>query len=234
MNPLFTILLVLLVPLAFVAVLMTVEVFKNGNPDARLNHLWYVTPEQANEIAVGAGCAEIFQSNGFVFESAHKFGMVVVYSWRQTTPSDVTRWFSIQHTPQMHCIDITTGFDAEGTCSLTTANAKVAFTFPRQPGAFMQSILFRPFFEVWQRHLEAEAYLRGHFNLPISRSTVSWRDDNLRAIKAQMAYIRSLPLWFLRGPWWYFVTRNLRNNVSIEEQHRRGWLPKAGALMRLA
>jgi hypothetical protein len=44
----------------------------------------------------------------------------------------------------------------------------------------------------------------------------------VESTQQQMEYVRSLPLWPLRGTYWFFVRRNILANKSIEDQHQAG------------
>ena len=44
----------------------------------------------------------------------------------------------------------------------------------------------------------------------------------LRSEMRRAAFVRTLPFWYVRAPYWFYVRRTLRHNRSIEELHRAG------------
>ena len=71
--------------------------------------------------------------------------------------------------------------------------------------------------ELWGHHQEALDYLSSTHGLtPISNDN-TLQDDLSSALAAQAAFIRSLPLWWLRIPYWFFVRRLTRHNKPVSE-----------------
>lgn len=106
--------------------------------------------------------------------------------------------------------------------SVTSGSTKDALTIPSHADAFVQAFSGLACDELWEKHREAEVYVmqaRGCRKQPL---TASLDEYMLSAIGRQMEHVRSLPLWPLRGIYWFVVRRNTLINRSIEEQHRSG------------
>ncbi|MBI2195257.1 MAG: hypothetical protein HYU36_25025 [Planctomycetes bacterium] len=127
--------------------------------------------------------------------------------------------------------DLVTVFAEER--SLTTASTKDAHFFPVRDGIYMQSFPDQTLGELWHRHLDGERYLVGRGLREIPRPDIPFEQHILQAIHKQMAYVRAIPCWPLFASYWFWVRRNRLANLTIEEQHRRGWIrlpgqPEAG------
>jgi len=134
-------------------------------------------------------------------------------------------YFCVYFTPVGEIRDCVTLF--EGDHALTTGNAKDTQMLPLPAGCFAQSFSDLTRTAQWEHHLAAEGYLMRHARLQPA-ADVEFIDALVHALRSQMEHVKSIPFWYLRGPWWYFVTRNVRHGVPIEEQVDRGWVDLNG------
>ena len=99
---------------------------------------------------------------------------------------------------------------------LTTGKSKDSQLLPYDPGSFMQS--FTATLPVlYRRHHEGLHTLGRFRNLVPLVSERAFEEDFSEAMAEQSAYIRSLPLWPFRIPWWYFVRRSQRHERTIAQ-----------------
>lgn len=186
-----------------------------------------LTPQKLLEPVVGikhAAFEKMFaeieqwgQSRGLVHEQFFLFhtgtpSPLKCSSW--LLPSNNTRVLIYVHTNTTN-IDFVSNF--EQNTSLTTASSKDAFTLPHAPGVWVQVFTHTSDIEaLYQRHLAGCRKISAILGLkPIAPSS------NLLAalcdvIKAQSEYIKTLPLWFARGFFWYFINRHIKVNKLIQ------------------
>jgi hypothetical protein len=118
--------------------------------------------------------------------------------------------------------DLVTIFAAD--VGLTTCSSGDGQLFPRPAGSYSQSFSNIVLDEQWSRHVEMENFLMDAGGAQLVQLDVSFEDQFVSAIKKQVGYVRSLCLWPLCGPYWFFVRRRLWHNKTIEQQHARGMI----------
>ncbi len=101
--------------------------------------------------------------------------------------------------------------------SLTTGTTKDGQLLPSRPGSWRQTFSVSNASELWTRHQEAKAYLLGVEDFRPSQGVPDLQDEFARAMRQESTYIRSLPLWQLRTPYWYFVRRSSRHGKSVRQ-----------------
>jgi hypothetical protein len=136
----------------------------------------------------------------------------ITYVVATTGPSTISDW----------CIEFTTSFNRDG--ALDTSTTRASHFFPPRPGVYRQSFSNLDAAQLWTRHQEGLRYLAAASSIQMSPPTERVEALVEQSVARQAAYIRSLPLWFLRGPYWYLVRRYRFHGISIEEQHRRGMI----------
>lgn len=103
---------------------------------------------------------------------------------------------------------------------ITTGSRSDGLLFPNRATSWMQCFSTPSAVEQWKRHEEAVQYLqqsRGRRTDPQPGDVVA---DFTDAIANQGRFIRSIPLWWLRIPYWYFVRKNRRFNKPVSELDR--------------
>ncbi len=105
-----------------------------------------------------------------------------------------------------------------GKRGLTTSSSAYGAVLPSVPKNFLQYFPGMTLNELWQRHTEAEEYIKNKYSIVLER----FGDDTLSefkdAIVEQMKYIKSLFLWQLRGPYWYFFWYFLRKKFMLNRK----------------
>jgi hypothetical protein len=105
--------------------------------------------------------------------------------------------------------------DVEG--SLTTTNAKDAQLFPNRPDGWQQQFSIAGASELWILHQEALEYLGQVAGFHPADQTGDLREDFARGMRSACQYVRSIPLWPLRVPYWYAWRRVARRNKSVRQ-----------------
>ncbi len=99
---------------------------------------------------------------------------------------------------------------------LTTGTTKDGQMFPTSAGGYVQTFDIESFVEFLDHHQKGLAWLSSSHGLVPDRST-DFADAFEDSISKQGRFIRSLPLWIVRIPWWYFTRRDARHNRSVQQ-----------------
>jgi hypothetical protein len=108
--------------------------------------------------------------------------------------------------------------------SLTTVDTRDGQFLPKPPKAYIQSFSRVDLDRQWNRHIEAENYLIDVGGAQLVNLDVELEKDIVEAGRKQNEFVRSIPLWYLRGCYWYFVRKHLWHNKSVEAQHKKGMI----------
>ena len=103
--------------------------------------------------------------------------------------------------------------------SLTTGSTKDGQLFPCPPGHYKQTFTGLGLDQQWARHAEGVKYLADVGRARPASLDEPFEEVFVDAVRKEMAFIRGIPLWPLRAPYWYFVRRHLWHNRSIQSQH---------------
>ena len=203
---------------AFVFILISVMTYINviGFGKAELQLSGLVVPDQENEWA---------QANDFEYLGSYMMKVAgtqtEIWAWRRADrPTFFCRYLVRAGTMSKIAYDLVTEFSDE--ISITTASTKDGNSLPHSPGAYSQSFSRMSFDERWQKHIEAENYLMDYGGARLEANDTPFEQAITTAIRKQSNYIRTLPLWPLRGTYWHFVRRHLLHNKSIQTQHEKG------------
>lgn len=121
-------------------------------------------------------------------------------------------------------IDFVSNF--EQGISLTTASSRDAFTLPQAPGALVQVFTHtRSIDALYQRHLAGCRKISAVLGLKPVAAPSKLLPTLCTAIKKQSEYIRTLPLWYARGFFWYFINRHIKANKLIQLKNHIGLKP---------
>ena len=137
---------------------------------------------------------------------------IYVGAWRHPTQS---LYFCVYMAQGNMFTDLVTIFDDEH--GLTTCSSADTLTLPQPPGAYRQVFTDLTIDEQYQRHLEAEVLLTERLRMQPQPISEPFERVVIDAIHRQMAYVKSLPGWPIRGVWWY-LTRLRKINRSVEDQ----------------
>jgi len=117
-------------------------------------------------------------------------------------------------------IDIVSLFNRKQ--GLTTGSTKDAHMLPKPAGQYTQSLETKELDELYAFHAAGLAYLEREGGLRMQPFEVSFEALISEAIADQMAHVQSLPLWWARGVWWFFVRRGAYHNKELEQLHKEG------------
>lgn len=104
--------------------------------------------------------------------------------------------------------------------SLATGKSKDGQLLPNGPDRFLQTFTATTAV-LWRRHEAGLKVLGAKRGLLPLATAGSLEQDFSDAMKMQASYIRSLPLWPLRIPYWYFVRRHLRHEKPVASRVHR-------------
>ena len=207
-----------IVVILFVIAAINYTVFKcvrlYSEPDKILNEVPAI--EIIDFIKASAPVNAWCETNGFKPEKQFQFHGVIngppvlCGSWKNE--GDKTRVLIYVYTNRSH-IDIVTLYNE--TTSLTTASSRDAYVLPNPPTSYIQVFTGHDIDALYRKHLAARSLLETTLGL----RPVFVGDDIVaevaRALRQQMAYIKSLPLWQLKGAYWYLVRPYLKSNKPV-------------------
>lgn len=117
-------------------------------------------------------------------------------------------------------LNFITGFSEN--LELSTASAKHFQLCPQAPGHYMQTFSKLSLDGLFDRHLASARFLTTKGGIKMRPVPWGFEEAFTRREMAQAAYLESLPLWFLRAPYWFYLRRRFYHNKTIEELHRAG------------
>jgi hypothetical protein len=163
-------------------------------------------------------------NNGFEFEGCYKVLMgqsaASMVVWRRSDRPTVLCFYLITvGTKQKTATDIVTDF--ADYISLTSNNSRDAQFSPARPGRYMQTFSPVTLDELWAKHIEAENYLMDAGRAQLVQKEFIIEKEFIDSCRRQNAYTRSIPLWYLKGAYWYLIRRNIRHNKSVKQQHEK-------------
>ena len=168
-------------------------------------------------VALPPDVAAFLDVLGFKFSAAYKFHACHIGIWEQQGTAAPRRLFSFSRTGLSRTTEFITEFSDD--YSLTTTMTKAAFVFPRSYGSFMQSFPKYSIQQLWDQHGHGEQFITSDLAVPVKQCTLSFADGFHIGVLRQMACIRSVPLWPIRGIYWFFLKRFLMQNRPIWTQN---------------
>jgi hypothetical protein len=176
-------------------------------------------PELAGQIqaAVAPDVSAFLAAKGFRFANAYQFHLIRFGHWDQAGNLPPLRRLSVALTRAGTNYEFITKFSDDD--SLTTTKTTAAFMLPRPFGSFLQSFPRASIEKLWDLHLRGEQYLITDLSIPVRESRVPYLEAFGPGMLQQMRYIKSFPLWPVRGVYWFFVKRFLMLNRPIWTQN---------------
>ena len=153
-------------------------------------------------------------SRGFVFSGAFRFDVATslfVAAWQRPGRSEYLLEYQ---SPHLTHYDFVSLFADEH--ALTTASTKDSLFLPQPIGLFVQCFPGVELDGLLKRHEDAKVYLCREYQLTESFQEAPIHELVNRAIARQMQYVRSIPFWPLRSPWWYFVNRETLKGRPVD------------------
>ncbi len=104
---------------------------------------------------------------------------------------------------------------------LTTGKSKDSQLLPTPPGSYLQSFT-ATLAVLYRRHQEGLQALARLAGMTPLAGEEEFENDFADALERQSEFIRSLALWPMRIPWWYFVRRGQRHEKTVGQLMRAG------------
>jgi hypothetical protein len=179
------------------------------------------------ELPIPQKTAEWAQANEFEYVGSYRTRLgstqTDIWTWqRSDRPTFFCRYLVKAKDITKVSHDLVTEFADD--IGLTTGDTKDGNFLPRPPGSYSHNFPGTSLDEQWYKHIESENYLMDHGKVQLKAEDVEFEQSITKGIKQHVNYIKTLPLWPLRGPYWYFIRRYVWHNKSIEEQHRKGMI----------
>jgi hypothetical protein len=162
--------------------------------------------------------------NKFNFDDSVRYNNIEAGAWQQSDVSTIQRQYIFMTSPKsasLKIFEFVTFFGDD--TSLTTTASSSAFLFPRPPGSFIQSMKTNDVETLWKYHLEGENFLLNEYGFQTSQITpdldLEYRLNHW--IQRQGKYIRKIPFFWLRAPYWFYIRRFRMRGVSVRAQFSR-------------
>lgn len=166
--------------------------------------------------------------NEFNFHDSFRYRNMQLGVWRQNKTLEIERHYNLitssmsngmkgidrTHNPKV--FEFVTWFS--NNTSLTTTVSSSAFLFPRPPGSFLQSKKTDSVEDLWQYHLEGESFLLNEYDIELSIITNDLEYRINEYIQTQGRYVRKIPFFLIKAPYWLYVHRFKMLGVSVREQ----------------
>lgn len=143
-----------------------------------------------------------------------------IAAWKHRERPTYLCMYGVQHT---YAYEFVTLFAGER--SLTTANTPDAQLLPRPHGYYLQSFGKIPLDDLLTQHAAAEHYLMQQGRLTEEPLHEPFEHHITHAVTRQMKYVQSIPLWQLRGGYWFLFRKDRLHGKTIEELHQTGKAP---------
>lgn len=156
------------------------------------------------------------QKNGFVHEKDFLFhGMLnsppaMCSAWWSITDST---WALIYFAPSGSNIDFFTAYGND--VSVTTSSSKDALNLPSAPGSYAQAFINIGNDERYFLHKEAIREVNSYFYFSEDYEKGDLFEKISEHMRRQVVFIESLPFWYFRGAYWYFIYPCFRLNRKI-------------------
>jgi hypothetical protein len=163
----------------------------------------------------------LLQSEAFRFSKAYSFHGTKLGLWVQINPNPPLRLFGLLK-PQGGrplVYEFITAFSDDA--SLTTTTTRSAFVFPRPYGSFLQSFPAHSPEALWRAHSRGEAHMISAIGISLKECRLPFLEAFKQDVIRKMSHVASLPLWVVRGVYWYSVKRFLLHNRPIWQQNIR-------------
>jgi hypothetical protein len=172
--------------------------------------------------AANADHAAWARQHGFVWLGEYSLTAVQtarISAWQQ--PQKMS-YFCVYAVAGRLVVDFVTCFSRD--LSLTTGNTRDGMLLPSAPRKYHQCFEKLSLDAQFRQHLASEKFLMERAKVVVAEAREPFAKIFVAAIQGQMAYIRSLFLWPLRGFFWYFVRRNMLRNMTVEQQVAHQWV----------
>lgn len=200
--------------LVWVLVALTIyqSVHQLGAPTLRLEK--FPRPDHPAEWARAEEVAPWAARRGLEFVGAFRLLMQpapVIFAWQAKETAEYFCQYQVGGQIQYDVVSI---FGPD--LGLTTSSSKDAFTLPQPSGVCVQAFHKADLDTLWSRHEDSRSAFVARFGAP-RHLPGPFESMLLGALRKQAAYVQRIPMWPLRGAWWYFVTREAKKNRPASE-----------------
>ncbi len=168
--------------------------------------------ERKAEFTIWCSSTDFTHEKDFLFHGALNAPPVMCASW--WSPGTKTRAL-------IYVAQTGTTYDfftqLEGVVTVTTGSSKDALTLPYAPQSFVQSFTKLSHDGRFQRHCEAVSEVEGRLGVSRIAEGGELFHQIAESLRRQVIYIRDLPFWYLRGTYWFLVTRRLKVNKRVRQ-----------------
>jgi len=112
--------------------------------------------------------------------------------------------------------DVETMFDDDG--GLQTGSTSETHVVPPRPNHWKQSFSVKQLTELHQHHEEGLAFLQDTIGARPGQQEIPVEEEIIEGSRATCHFVRSIPLWPLRMPYWYFVRRHRLHGIGVRQQ----------------
>jgi len=170
--------------------------------------------------------------HGFHYVGIFRFQILCIAAWENPERCTFLGQYLSFNGP---FYEIDTNFDDN--LAVCTGNVRDGALFPMPPSNYTQQFPKKSLEELWELHLEAQRYLEETGNARLTPYSPKYPWGNVAfgnegspsmptameivqnsGVRTQAKYVRSLFLWPLRWPYWYFYRRFFWVNKTIQEQ----------------
>jgi hypothetical protein len=214
MEELITVAVILAIGVATIPISLYASVGKITASPA-INERNDLAPEIA--AALPPDLAAFLDTIGFKFTGAYSFHASRIGIWQQQGAAAPRRLFSFSLTGATRVTEFITEFSDDD--SLTTTMTRAAFVFPRRYGSFIQSFPRASIQELFDLHGRGEEHLTSDLSIKVKECALSFVEGFPAGILRQMACVKAIPCWPIRGIYWFLVKRFLMQNRPIWSQN---------------
>jgi hypothetical protein len=126
---------------------------------------------------------------------------------------DKTR-LNIASTPSGIVIILNTSYPDETV--IATGSSKNLLMFPQKDNLFFQVFTNLSIDNLYMKHLEARNLIETDMNISPSGRITDLVTKTKEALKDHAEFLTSLPFWYFRGIYWFFIRRNFLVNKPIK------------------
>jgi hypothetical protein len=160
--------------------------------------------------------------NQFALDDSFRYQNLEIGVWLQKNTGGIQRRyiFMVPASPsRIVFFEFVSSFSDD--VSLTTTASSSAFLFPRPPGSFLQSKKVNDIESLWSYHRAGEDFLIGEHGIETSQITIDFEQLVNKGLQTQGKYIRKIPFFWLRAPYWFYIHRFRMRGVSVKDQFFR-------------
>jgi hypothetical protein len=176
-----------------------------------------IVPDNRPDVLSAAHCHAWASAHGFVLRGAYRALGVTTAVWVHSLEPTHLCLYSMRGNTYT---DFATQLG--GRNDVTTASSRDGLLWPLPVGVWKQAFPGKELDQLWLIHQEATRYVRGRSGVGFAQETTDFPEALVGGIRREMEHVRSLPLWPLRLPYWYFVRRRRLLNKTVREQVESG------------